>query len=60
MVPWVGLQSVIVAFPGHTHLHVLFCLFCVNILIDTFLSDKSKYDDLKPHGGRFNVLNVAL
>ena len=36
MVPWIGLRSVIVAFPGHTHLwgkHIfliyLFCLECM-------------------------------
>ena len=27
MVPWVGLQGVIVVFPDYTHL--LFCSFCV-------------------------------
>ena len=27
-VPWIGLQSVIVAFPGHTHLLVLPCQSC--------------------------------
>ena len=31
MVPWVGLWSVIVAFPGHTHR--LFMLLCLNINI---------------------------
>ena len=36
MVPWIGLRSVIVAFPGHTHLcgnnFFLICQFCLECM----------------------------
>ena len=33
MVPWVGLQYVIVAFPDHTHLFLCWLCFCVCTLL---------------------------
>ena len=39
MVPWVGLQFVIVVFPVHSHLHFAFCFTCVNVYIPSVAED---------------------
>ena len=42
MVPWVGLQCVNVAFPGHTYLRVAFQIHLVSMLLPPLSTAESR------------------
>ena len=48
MVPWVGLQSVIVTFPGHTHLFVsILVLHSLNMFLKGYPKDCTKRTEIR-------------